>query len=69
MLQLHLMSLVSAIEEEVGNIPIPASFLANLGAVHDTQRNVVRSLGLSVVAAEPDQEPEVERNKRPRRGG
>ena len=47
MLQLHLMSLVSAIEEEVGYIPIPANFLANLEAGHDAQRNLVRSLGLS----------------------
>lgn len=69
MLQLHLMSLVSAIEEEVGYIPIPANFLANLEAGHDAQRNLVRSLGLSAATAEPDQEPEAERNKRPRRGG
>jgi hypothetical protein len=47
MLQVHLSSLVSAIEQEIGYIPVPDAFLANPNMNPTAQREVVRSLGLS----------------------
>jgi hypothetical protein len=47
MLQLHLSALISGIEQELGEIPIPNAFLMNPNMNPTIQREVVRSLGLS----------------------
>jgi hypothetical protein len=47
MLQLHLSSLISGIEQEVGEIPIPNAFLVNPGMSPTAQREFIRSFGLS----------------------
>jgi hypothetical protein len=48
MFVLHLTGLVNAVEAELGSIPVPEAFRQSLRANPDAQRNVVRTLGLSI---------------------
>jgi hypothetical protein len=49
MLAMHLISLVQAVEKEVGSIPIPNVFQNFIRENPQAQENIVRGLGLSTV--------------------
>jgi hypothetical protein len=51
MLQLHLSSLISGIEQEVGEILIPNGFLASPSMSPAAQREIIRTFGLSKSSA------------------
>jgi hypothetical protein len=51
MLQMHLSSLISGIEQEVGEIPVPNAFLTSPSVSLTAQREVIRSFGFSSSSA------------------